>query len=61
MPTGGGKTEIAATIVRGLQEVRRPVLFTVPAIELIDQTLEKFWAEGIRDVGVIQADHCMTS
>jgi hypothetical protein len=36
------------------------VIFTVPAISLIDQTIEKFGHEGIRDVGVIQADHPLT-
>jgi superfamily II DNA or RNA helicase len=36
------------------------VIFTVPAIELVDQTLEKFYREGIRDVGVMQAQHRRT-
>jgi DNA repair protein RadD len=36
------------------------VIFTVPAISLVDQTVREFYAEGIRDVGVIQADHPMT-
>src|SRR5262245_30940612 len=38
----------------------KPVIFTVPKIELIDQTLEKFYREGIRDVGVMQAQHWRT-
>ena len=38
----------------------KPVIFTVPAIELVDQTLEKFHREGIRDVGVMQAQHWRT-
>jgi DNA repair protein RadD len=59
-PTGGGKTRIASTITRGVCDIHRPVLFVVPAIELVDQTLEKFAAEGITDVGVIQAQHRMT-
>ena len=60
-PTGAGKTKIASTIIRGVRDIGRPVLFVVPAIELIDQTLIKFFAEGIRDVGVIQAGHIMTN
>ena len=33
----------------------------MPALSLIDQTVEAFWAEGIRDVGVIQANHPLTN
>jgi DNA repair protein RadD len=36
------------------------VIVTVPTIGLIDQTVEKFWKEGIRDIGVIQANHPLT-
>ena len=39
---------------------KRAAIFVVPAIELIDQTLEKFNREGIRDVGVMQAQHWRT-
>jgi DNA repair protein RadD len=28
---------------------------------LIDQSVEKLYAEGVRDVGVIQANHLMTN
>lgn len=59
-PTGSGKTRLAAAIVDGAQRKGKRVVFTVPAIELIDQTVQAFWNEGIRDVGVIQADHPMT-
>jgi DNA repair protein RadD len=59
-PTGGGKTMIATTITVGLSSIGRPVLFVVPAIELVDQTVEKFWNVGIRDIGVMQASHAMT-
>jgi DNA repair protein RadD len=37
------------------------VLFVVPALSLIEQTVQMFWDEGIRDLGVIQADHAMTA
>jgi DNA repair protein RadD len=59
-PTGFGKTLTAAHIIdRALQRGKR-VIFTVPALALIDQTLQAFRAEGIRCIGVMQADHHMT-
>jgi superfamily II DNA or RNA helicase len=61
LPTGGGKTRIASTIIRWMREASKRALFIVPAIELIDQTVEQFYAEGIRDIGVIQADHPLTN
>src|SRR5262245_50273979 len=54
------KTLITSTIVSNLQNQSRPAIFTIPALELIDQTLEKFHAAGVYDVGVIQANHRMT-
>jgi len=63
MATGGGKTIVAADIARRKLESSRRVLFIVPALELIDQTVLKFIAEGIPigDIGVIQADHELTN
>jgi superfamily II DNA or RNA helicase len=55
--TGSGKTKIAAAIVDGAMRKGNRTAFVVPAISLIDQTLESFWDEEIRDVGVIQANH----
>lgn len=60
LPTGGGKTVIAAGIVDGALRKGRRVLFTVPAVSLVDQTVQSFWDEGFRDIGVIQAQHSMT-
>jgi superfamily II DNA or RNA helicase len=60
-PTGAGKTLIASGIAGAYLAQGRRVLFVVPAIELVDQTLEKFFREGIRDVGVMQASHWMTN
>ncbi len=60
-PTGFGKTIIGAALAKRNCDDRRRTLFIVPALSLIDQTVEKFFAEGIRDVGVIQADHEMTN
>lgn len=59
-PTGSGKTRLAAEIVVGAQLKNNPLVFVVPAIGLIDQTVEMFADEGIRDIGVIQADHPLT-
>lgn len=61
LPTGGGKTMVAAKIARSTLNNSRRAIFTVPAKSLIDQTVEKFYAEGVREVGVIQADHILTN
>lgn len=60
MPTGAGKTMLAASIVEGALRKGNRVTFVVPAISLIDQTVESFAAEGITEVGVIQADNPLT-
>ena len=59
-PTGAGKTVLAAAIIESALRKGKRVLFTVPAIQLVDQTAREFYAEGIRDIGVMQADHPMT-
>lgn len=59
-PTGFGKTLTAAAIVDGALRKGNRVVFCVPALALIDQTVQAFYDEGIRDVGVIQADHYLT-
>jgi superfamily II DNA or RNA helicase len=56
-PTGYGKTLVAATIIESARAKDKKVLFTVPLISLVDQTVQAFYAQGIKDVGVIQADH----
>jgi superfamily II DNA or RNA helicase len=56
LPTGGGKTVIAANLALRCKRV----IFTVPALSLIDQTVTRFMRAGIYDVGVMQADHPMT-
>ena len=56
-PTGSGKTKLAAAIVEGAIRKGNRMAFVVPAISLVDQTVEAFYEEGIRDVGVIQANH----
>jgi superfamily II DNA or RNA helicase len=59
-PTGSGKTKIAAAIVDSAATKRNKVAFVVPSIGLIDQTVEQFYGEGIRGIGVIQANHHLT-
>lgn len=60
-PTGFGKTRLAAAVVESALARRNRVIFTVPALSLIDQTVEMFWRNDIREVGVIQADHPLTN
>jgi len=59
-PTGAGKTVIAAAIVNQARSKDKRVLFCVPALSLIDQTVERFRQNGIFDIGVIQGDHDLT-
>lgn len=59
-PTGAGKTVIAAAIVKMAREKGNRVIFCVPALSLINQTVERFAQNGIHDVGVIQGLHEMT-
>lgn len=59
-PCGFGKTRLAAELIAGsLAKGTRP-LFTCPAISLVDQTVKAFELEGIRDIGVMQAQHART-
>ena len=56
-PTGWGKTVVAGDIVRSARDKDKRVLITVPQLSLVDQTVEALYAQGIEDVGVIQANH----
>lgn len=60
-PCGFGKTVLAGAIVDGALRKGKRVIFTVPALSLIDQTVASFWAEGIRDIGVLQGNHPLTN
>jgi DNA repair protein RadD len=60
-PTGFGKTIVAAHRLRLLQDAGRRAIIMVPALSLVDQTVEKLFAEGVTDVGAIQASHRMTN
>ena len=57
LPTGAGKTRIAAEIIKRALDKGKRVAFTVPAISLIDQTVAAFEAEGIDCLGVMQGIH----
>lgn len=59
LPTGSGKTIVAAHVVAGALAKGKRVAFCVPFLSLIDQTFDAFVANGIAaaDIGVIQADH----
>jgi DNA repair protein RadD len=57
LPTGGGKTVIAAHIIASALSKSKRAMFVCPAINLVNQTLKSFESQGIRSVGVIQANH----
>jgi len=59
-PTGAGKTVLAAALVNMARERGKRVLFCVPMLSLIDQTVERFRQNGIFDIGVMQGMHEMT-
>jgi len=60
LPTGAGKTFMASMIANMALAKGNSVTFTVPALSLIDQTVEAFEAEGLGPIGVIQANHPRT-
>jgi superfamily II DNA or RNA helicase len=59
-PTGAGKTVIAAAIIKSAREKGKRVMFVVPMLSLIDQTVERFVENGIHEIGVMQGQHEMT-
>ncbi len=59
LPTGAGKTQIASKIIMNLYLTNKKALFICDRVELINQTSDRFFADGI-DHGVIQADHPLT-
>jgi DNA repair protein RadD len=60
-PTGSGKTLLSTAIVEGAQRKGNRLAFVVSSLSLIDQTVEAFYADGIRNIGVIQANHSMSN
>lgn len=61
-PTGSGKTLVAANIINAARAKGNRACFTVPLINLIPQTLQKFAENGIdyAEMGVIQSKHDLT-
>lgn len=60
MATGAGKTLTAAKILEGALNKGHRAMFTVPALSLVEQTVDAFEAEGVTDIGVMQARHPRT-
>ena len=60
LPTGAGKTRVAAEIALGARAKGRTVCFTAPAVTLIDQTVRAFESDGVHGIGVIQSTHPRT-
>ena len=62
-PTGAGKTRIAAELVRLARAEGRRVVFLVPNLSLISQSIDMFIRGGVDhgDIGVIQGIHEMTN
>lgn len=61
LATGAGKTVLASRFIEGALEKGKRVMFTAPAVSLIDQSVSAFENEGITDIGVLQASHPRTN
>ena len=59
-PTGMGKTVLASHMVQGALRKGKRVMFVVPAISLIEQSVASFEADGVHAIGVVQAQHYRT-
>lgn len=59
-PTGAGKTVIATMVIEGALRKGNRVIFIVPRLSLIQQTVDAFRSEGITGIGVIQGQHELT-
>lgn len=60
LPTGAGKTVVAAHLMQRSADKGRKPIFIAPAIALVEQTLASFEFQGISDIGIIQAQHHRT-
>jgi DNA repair protein RadD len=61
LPTGGGKTVLAAHIFAHRSQQGKVSAFPVPLPSLIRQTVERFEQYGLRSIGVIQGRHKRTN
>lgn len=59
-PCSFGKTVLAAHLIAYALAKGNRVLFLVPRLSLINQTVDRFFVQGIADIGVIQGTHTMT-
>jgi superfamily II DNA or RNA helicase len=59
-PTGFGKGLLIADIIDRARNKDKNVLVTVPALSLVQQTVEVIYSQGIRGIGVIQGNNSMT-
>lgn len=59
-PTGFGKTITFTHIIQGALNKGNRALVCVPSISLVEQTYRSFQADGIRDIGIMQANHPLT-
>lgn len=60
-PCSWGKTNAAAHMFTTAIGRGKRCMFTVPRVTLVEQALEDFEADGLRDLGVIQANHARTN
>jgi DNA repair protein RadD len=60
IPTGGGKTEIATAFARDYRDNGCRVIFVVPRLSLIEQTVTAFARSGLDHIGVIQGQNFRT-
>lgn len=59
-PTASGKTVMASVLAEGALRKGKKLAFVVSHLSLVDQVMEEFYKEGVRDIGIVQADHRMT-
>lgn len=57
LPTGAGKTVVAAAIIRAAVQRGKRLLFLAHRVELIEQTVNKLEAAGVTNVRMIRAAH----
>jgi DNA repair protein RadD len=60
VPTGGGKTKIAVELINEYLRQGKRVIFAVPRIDLIGQTVQALYRDGVAHVGVVQGKHHLT-
>ena len=60
-PTAFGKTVLASHMIGGSLAKGKHPMFTCPRLTLVEQTIDRFRAEGIQDLGVIQGHHELTN